>query len=156
MTLKNYTSSVSASRSMSYIEAKLAGQGAKQIVKFYDDDSRVSSIAFAIVIDGVEMPFKLPARVDECERVLKSQVRKPRSDTFKRISEQAERTAWKIVSDWVDVQMAMIELSQVEFMEVFLPYLYNYDKNQTFFETIKERGYKALLTGNVSKSVKSS
>lgn len=154
MTLKNYTSSVSASRSMSYIEAKLAGQGAKQIVKFYNDDNRVSSIAFAIVVDGVEIPFKLPARVDQCERVLKAQVRKPRSDTFKRISEQAERTAWKIVSDWVDVQMAMIELFQVEFMEVFLPYLYNYSKNQTFFETIKEKGYKALLTGNVSKSVK--
>lgn len=149
MTLMNYTSSVSASRSISYIEAKLAGQGAKQIVKFYNDDNRISSIAFTINIDGVEMPFKLPARVEQCEKVLKAKVRRPRSDTFKRITEQAERTAWKIISDWVDVQMAMIELSQVEFMEVFLPYLYSYEKNQTFFETIKERGYKALLTGNV-------
>ena len=156
MTLKNYTSSVSATRSISYIEAKLAGCGANQIVKFYNDESRITSLAFVMSINGVEMPFKLPARVDQCERVLKAQVRRPHSDTFKRISEQAERTAWKIVSDWVDVQMAMIELSQVEFMEVFLPYLFNYDKNQTFFETIKERGYKALLTGTVSKSVKSS
>lgn len=151
MTLKNYTSSVSASRSISRIETKLASHGARQIVKFYDDDNRVSSVAFIMKFDGIEMPYKLPARVAECEKVLKAGIRRPRPDTFKRISDQAERTAWKIVSDWVDAQMAMIELSQVEFMEVFLPYLYSYNKEQTLFESIKERGYKALLPGFVSK-----
>jgi hypothetical protein len=151
MNLMNYTSTVPASRSISYIEAKLAGHGAKQIVKYYDEGCRVSSIAFMMMMEGIEIPFKLPARVEKCELVLKSRVRKPRADTFKRIAEQAERTAWKIVSDWIDAQMAMIELSQVEFMEVFLPYLFNCTKNQTYFESIKERGYKALLPGFVEK-----
>ena len=151
MNLMNYTSTVPAYRSIAYIESKLAGHGAKQIVKFYDDESRVSSIAFIMNVNGVEIPYKLPARVQKCEHVLKSSVKRPRKDTFKRIAEQSERTAWKIVSDWVDAQMAMIELSQVEFMEVFLPYLYSYKKDQTYFESIKERGYKALLPGFVNK-----
>lgn len=145
--LENYTSTVSASRSISHIESKLASQGANQIVKFYDAIGCVCAIAFMMKVDGTEMPYKLPARVSECEKILKEQVRHPRKDTFKRIKEQAERTAWKIVSDWVDAQMAMIRLSQVEFMEVFLPYLYDHSKQQTYFEAIKARGYKALLPG---------
>jgi len=66
-----------------------------------------------------------------------------------RIKEQAERTAWKIVADWVDAQMAMIELSQVELMEVFLPYLFNRQTRQTYFESIKARGFQNLLSAGV-------
>jgi hypothetical protein len=154
MGLKNYTSQVPVSRSISYIEAKLARHGARQVVKFYDEKKRVASVAFIMMADGVEVPYKLPAKVAQCEQILRSEVRRPRADTFERIARQAERTAWKIVSDWVDAQMAMIELSQVEFMEVFLPYLYSFAKEQTFFEAIKERGYKALLPGFVNEDAK--
>ena len=65
--------------------------------------------------------------------------------TRKKIPAQAERTAWKIVLDWVEVQLSMIELAQVEFMEVFLPYLYNGVTQQTYFETLKKQGIAKLL-----------
>ena len=45
--------------------------------------------------------------------------------------------------------MAMIELAQVELMEVFLPYVYDHQKQQTYFEKLKERNYKALLSGRI-------
>ena len=145
MALKNYTSQTSASSSISWIENKLTRSGAKQILKMYDIDGRVQGLAFIIPINGVGMSFKLPAQVDACEKTLKSEVRRPRADTFKRIKKQAERTAWKIVADWLDAQMAMIELSQVEFLQVFMPYLYSHAQEKTFYQISMEKGIQKLL-----------
>jgi len=147
MGLKNYTSKIPALRTISLIEAKLAAHGASQILKEYDPDGKVEGLAFIKKIDGVEMPFKLPAKISECEKILRSMVSKPRKDTLKRISQQAERTAWKLIFDWVDVQMAMTELKQAEFMQIFMPYLYDHSKRQTYFEKMKTRGFQKLLTG---------
>jgi hypothetical protein len=143
--LKNYTSSVSAGQSIRHIEDVLAAHGASQILKEYERDGLVTAVAFIVPMRGVDVPFKLPARVGQCEKVLRGQIKRPREDTEKKIAEQALRTAWKIVSDWVDAQMAMVDLSQVELMEVFLPYVYDGVRKQTYFERIKERGFKTLL-----------
>jgi hypothetical protein len=145
MALKNYTSQISASRSISWIEDKLARHGAKQILKEYSPDGRVTSIAFIIHINGMELPYHLPARIDECEKVLRAEIRRPREDTIKRISEQAERTAWKILADWIDAQIAMVELAQVDIAEVFLPYLFDRSKQQTFYHYLKNRGFQKAL-----------
>ena len=145
MTLKNYTSTVPATKSIAHIEAKLISKGANKILKEYEGQ-RVVSIAFILKIDGVEMPFKLPARVKNCETILRANVSsQARQQTLKKIPAQAERTAWKIVLDWVDVQMSMIELAQVDFMEVFLPYLYNSVTQKTYFEMLKTDGLQKLL-----------
>jgi len=152
--LKNYTSSVPAARSIAWIERKLADHKASQILKDYDPEARVASIAFIVPINGTKFPFKLPARVYECEKVLMGHIRRPRQDTVKRVKKQAERTAWKIVADWIDAQLALIELSQVEFMEVFLPYLYDPAKKQTLFEMVRKNGFQKLLPGLILEKEK--
>lgn len=135
-----------AARSISYIEAKLIQHGAKQIMKTYDENQRLKAIFFSINIAGNDMSFKLPANVQQCEKVLLSNLSsRARPDTRKKVPQQAERTAWKILQDWVEAQMAMIELAQIEVMEVFLPYLYDGQKDQTFFEQIKSKGFQKLL-----------
>jgi len=131
------------------IEAKLAANGATQILKAYTADGKVESIAFIKQMNGFDMPFKLPAKISECEKILRSGVKKPRKDTLKRIKQQAERTAWKMIFDWVDIQMTMIKLNQAEFMQVFMPYLYDHSKQQTYFEEMKARGFQKLLHGGI-------
>ena len=37
--------------------------------------------------------------------------------------EQAERVAWRILKDWVESQMAIVEAGMVKAEEVFLPYM---------------------------------
>jgi hypothetical protein len=146
--LKNYTSGINAERSINFIENKLVHHGAKQILKIYDDKNNVSGLCFNIMIDGQLLPFKLPARIDQCERILMGNLSsKARPETRKQIPQQAARTAWKILADWVEAQMAMIELAQVEVTEVFMPYLYDANKQRTCFEMFKERGFKAMLPG---------
>jgi len=141
--IKNYTSQVPATRSVQRIEDLLVKHGAKNILKLYDQQ-KLTGIAFIISIDGRDIPFRLPARVDRVEQRLRKSIKRPRSGTMNKISDQATRTAWRLLSDWVEVQISLIELDQAELIEVFLPYMYDPSKEQTFFEKIKKDGFKLL------------
>jgi hypothetical protein len=147
MNLKNYTSGIDADTTLARIERLLVSAGATGIQKLYENQ-QCSAIVFHIQFQPNERPLsvRLPANVGKCQEALwrdytKSSVRgrKERSDFL----EQATRTAWKLVQDWVEVQISLIHLEQVEFLQVFLPYVW--DGKQTFFEHVKETGYKALL-----------
>lgn len=143
--IKNYTSSATTARSVQHIEERLVMNGAKDILKTYEG-GRLSGIAFIVDAGGTDMPFRLPARVKNVENALKGSVKRPHRGTMERIEQQAERTAWKLLSDWVDVQMSLIELDQAKFMEVFLPYVYDHASRKTYFEVVEERGFSNLLT----------
>lgn len=146
--LKNYTSTVPASRSIMNIEKCLVDHGAKQIARTYEGGV-VTGIKFVMDLDGRDVVFSLPAKVDNCKQVFISQRVNEISDAgMKRILEQAERTAWRIIRDWIEIQMAMIDLEQIEMAEVFLAYVFNPQTNQTFFEMMKEDKFKALPGGN--------
>jgi hypothetical protein len=146
--IKNYTSTVPADHSVVHIERRLVAQKAKNIMKQYGPTGKLDAIAFIVELNGHDMPFKLPAKVEQVYKKLTGAVRRARKGTMARIEDQAERTAWKLMADWVDVQMSLIELDQVEFLEVFLPYVYNPSTQQTFYEKIKGGGYKLLQPGN--------
>jgi len=115
----------------------------------YDEDQRINGICFVIPVNGNDLAFKLPARIPECEKVLISNMGpRTRPETKKKIPQQTERAAWKILSDRVEAQMAMIELSQIEITEVFLSYLYDHRTDKTFFEKLKVKGFGNLLEYN--------
>lgn len=145
MKLKNYTSETPCDRSLSRIEAVLVSIGASNINKRYEG-GKLIAIMFSVTVNGNDVPFKLPAKVDVVEKVLRQDCKRPRKGTLEKIYQQAERTAWKIVCDWVEIQGTMIKLQQAEFLEVFMPYVYSLKNNQTMFERMKEGNYKALLS----------
>ena len=151
MSLKNYTSEVPASTSMAKIEKALVAAGATDISKKYKDSICIA-VRFRIMHKTPESPqlgtplfFELPARVDACYKVLWQEIKRPLAGTQQKTRQQAERTAWKIISDWVEIQLAMIKLEQAEILQIFLPYVFDPKNEKTFFETIKSGGYKALL-----------
>lgn len=102
MNLKNYTSEVPAARSISRIEEKLVEIGAKNINKEYNDDKSLKGIKFLIDVNGQTIAFELPAKVSTVFKVLWEEVKRPNAGTKDRVRAQAERTAWKLISDWVD------------------------------------------------------
>ena len=144
MNLKNYTSEVPAVTSMGKIETALVQAGATDISKKYQDSVCIA-IRFRMVVNNIPMFFELPAKVENCYRVLYAEIKRPRPDTKQKVRQQAERTAWKIVCDWVLVQLSMIMLEQAEPMQIFLPYAWDPEKEETFFEKLKQGGFKALL-----------
>lgn len=149
MKLKNYTSAVSPDRSVSSIEKILVDIGATYIVKVYEN-SRLSGITFEVDYEAKPMLFKLPANVQAIEDIMKSEIKKPRETTASRIVDQAQRTAWKLLLDWVSVQASMVLIGRRSIIEMFLPYAYNKQQDRTFYECLKQSKFAMLQKENPS------
>jgi hypothetical protein len=142
--IRNYTSSVPAKQSINDIENILISLGARNIMKEYDGAGKILGIAFSIPHGEGVLPFRLPAKTDAIRQMFLDKHSYPTDRQKENAQQQSERTAWKNVRDWVDLQATMIRLEQVEFLEVFLPYSYNMSDNKTLFERFKGSGFKQL------------
>lgn len=147
MNLKNYTSSVPAATTISYIESYLATAGVTGISKQYDNGKPVA-IFFHIELPHNRYTVRLPARITDVQDFLWNEYvagtrrpRKTRDDFY----EQAERTAWKIQQDWVQVQISLIKLKQADFLEVFMGFLW--DGKQSYYQALEKGQFKALPEG---------
>jgi hypothetical protein len=144
--LKNYTTEVPASRSIDNIERLLVDFDASNIMKEYEELQQLpgkicTSISFIVEVEGMKLPFRLPANVQKVATWLKKQ--KPQT-TPKTIAEQANRIAWKQQHEILHLQLGQIEMNQLEKLEVFFPYLYDIQNRQTYYQKIKEGGFKQL------------
>ena len=60
--------------------------------------------------------------------------------------EQAKRVAWRILKDWLEAQMAILDAEMVRMEEIFLPYMTD-NNGQTMFQRLQERGFLQLAAG---------
>lgn len=148
MNLKNYTSNVPVGVTVSRIEQILADAGCSGIAKEYSSGLPIAlmfRIKFAA--DKPEVTVKLPANIQACHDTFwkdhcsgrSTRSRKTKDDFM----EQAARTAWKLQQDWVEVQISLIRLKQMDAMQAFLSYAW--DGTQTVYERVKNTGFRALL-----------
>lgn len=143
MHIKNYTSGVAASVTVARIETILASAGATNISKDYKDGRLVG--VYFVAPDPVTQAwheFRVPVDVEAIFKILSKRRARPTASTNKTDMAQAERTAWKLMQDWIEVQFSLIQMKQAAMLQVFLPYLWN--GQQTMFESLKAGGFKAL------------
>ena len=147
MNIKNYTSTVDASRSMAKIEELLVEIGATNINKQYTNKI-CTGITFLLFDQQLQqtIPFHLKAQVEECFAILWKDVKRPRPDTRATLQIQANKTAWKILSDWTEIQCSMILLGQAKPLQMFLPFMYDMKTSETLFDKIAN-GKMKLLPG---------
>lgn len=148
MNLKNHTSSVPVNITIARIEQMLADAGASGIAKEYENGVPVTIVfKIQVVPDRPPVCVKLPANVQKCQDAFWKDHCKTRSihsrKTEKDFAEQAARTAWKLQQDWVEVQLSMIRLEQLDTVQAFLSYAF--DGERTFYERVKASGFKALM-----------
>lgn len=142
MNIKNYTSSVGVDRTVARIEQLLAQAGATGIVKDYTE-GRLEALAFRVVLpNGRIVSVRLPANHEAVYQAMRKQLKRPRPETLRNLREQSLRTSWKLMQDWVGVQISLIQMQQVDFMQVFLPYVW--DGRRTFYHALKDQNYLAL------------
>jgi len=144
MNIKNYTSTVAFETSVNRIEKNLVKAGANNILKTYDDNQILKGIQFTKELNGTTISFKVEAKTDKIYQLLMKEFTRPTEISKKNSLNQAERTAWKLISDWVDIQLSLIALDQADFMQIFLPYVFNLNTGKTFYSTIKESEFKLL------------
>ncbi|MDE2107426.1 MAG: hypothetical protein KGL39_60075 [Patescibacteria group bacterium] len=140
-TLKNSQST--SKNTFDAIQKTLATHNAKQITFDYDG-GRIVAIAFSIEVNGILLPFRLPARIQNVEKIMYGKNGNTLTTAQK---EQAYRTAWANIRDWIAAQMAMIDTGMVKPEEIFLPYLISPQTGQTFYETMAEQKFLLLPEG---------
>lgn len=143
MAILNYTTTIDSFKTVSEIEYILMKHKAKSIMKNYEGES-ITGLSFLIDTGRQQIPVRLPVKVDECLEVLKKEKKENPRKQIKDTREQAERVAWRILKDWVEVQMALLDIKMVRFEEIFLPYIET-NSGQTIYERLEERQF--LLEG---------
>lgn len=141
MAILNYTTTIESYKTVAEIEKILVKHKAKSIMKDYQDESIVA-LSFLIDVGYNQIPIKLPAKIEECYMVLCNE-KKNGTKNIKATKEQAERVAWRILKDWIEAQMALLDINMVKFEEVFMPYIVD-SNGRTLFEKLEERQF--LLT----------
>ena len=130
MALLNYTTEIDADKTATEIVKILAKHGASSILTDYQDGV-LSAISFTITVDGRKMGFRLPCDWRPVLVILTSGKENPHDARWHeqkhnawnaRWQQQAVRTAWRIVKDWVEAQMALVQTRMVTTQQVFLPY----------------------------------
>lgn len=142
MAILNYSTSIDAFKTVSEIEYILMKHKAKSIMKEFDGDS-ITGLSFLIDTGNYQLPIKLPVKTNECLMVLRKE-KKNGAKSIKDTKEQAERVAWRILKDWVEAQMALLDIEMVSMQEIFMPYIIS-QSGKTLYQTLEER--KFLLEG---------
>lgn len=137
MAILNYTTTIEAYKTVSEIENILVKHKAKSIMKNYNGEA-IESLSFLVDVGYNQIPIKMPAKVDECLKVLQNE--KKINSKVKATREQAERVAWRILKDWVEAQMALLYINMVKMEEVFMPYIVD-KSGQTLFEKLEEKRF---------------
>jgi hypothetical protein len=139
--LLNYTTEIPVEKTIGEIQQVLVKAHATSILAEYDHGA-IKAIMFKIKgKNGQELPFRLPAKVDEAYRVMYGDRDPVQEQRYgKGWREQARRTAWRILLTWVKAQLALIELELAKPEEVFLPYLL-VKGNKTLFEDVQDKHF---------------
>ena len=119
MPLLNYTTKIDAHKTASQIQEILRKHGASAVLIEYDWNGEIAALSFNAATPHGDVGFRLPVDAEATLRVLQKSDAPPRLTT----KEHAVRVSWRIIKDWVEAQMAILETQMVTLDQIFLPYL---------------------------------
>lgn len=143
MAILNYTTSIDCEKTISEIQKCLVKHGATKIVTDYTDKIP-SAVTFCLPMNDNLIAFSLPANYEGVLNAMKRDSKVPNRLCTK---EQALRVSWRIIKDWVEAQLAIVEAKLADMAEVFLPYAVTKQGN-TLYKEIKGNGMLLLQSGN--------
>lgn len=127
----NYTTKIDASRTIGEVQGMLAQRGAKEILIQYTNGVP-TSLMFSIEIGGETFSYSLPCRWQAVQKLLECEARESRYKT----SVHARNVGWRVIKDWIEAQLSLVETGMVEIGEVFLSYQLT-DGKVTVYERMK-------------------
>lgn len=147
MGILNYTTKIDADKSAAEIAKCLSQHGASAVMTEYDPvDNFVTAISFKLKMGDKELGFRLPSDWRPIYTILTKGKKEPAAwlkgnrglaHWKSEHKLQAVRTAWRIIKDWVEAQMALVESQMVTTAQVFLPYTVMRD-GKTLAETVQD------------------
>lgn len=144
----NYTTKIAVESSIAEIQAMLVEHGADAVATTYQD-RLPTGISFKLTTAHGQRAFSLPVDVDSVRQLLVKQSNSGafRSDGYRvpkfETSEHAARVAWRVLKDWVEAQLAIIEAQMATIDQVMLPYLH-VDGDRTLYDNYRDHELRAL------------
>lgn len=140
MPLLNYTTSVAPTRTAMQMSVLLAKHGAAAVATTLVNGKPVG-LAFKIDTPYGSREFSMPVDTDAVFKVLGRQQIERKYKT----REHAERVAWRIAKDWLEVQLAIVESQMVSIDQVMLPYMF-IEPGKTLYQAYRDREEALQLT----------
>jgi hypothetical protein len=144
MPILNYTTKIDSYKTITEIQQVLAKKGARKMIVDNNENSLPIALTFTIDWHGAPLAFALPCNFEGVLRSMKKSSKVPRSLCTE---EQALRVGWRIIKDWVEAQMAIVESELVGVAEVFLPYAVT-KSGTTLYKHIETDGRLLLSNGS--------
>lgn len=120
MPILNYTTTIDAHKTVTEVQRLLATHGARAIMVEYDQAGNPTGLAFQIMRGDYLLRYRLPCRHTNILAILRKD---PAVRPTQRTPAHALRVAWRILLNWCEVQIALIEAEMATIDEVFFPYM---------------------------------
>lgn len=150
MPLLNYTTSIAADKTVAEIQSMLIKAGASAVLAEYEAGV-ITALSFKMKMGEQELSFRLPTDPKPVLELLR--IQKRRNSRIIANEDQARRVAWRIVKDWVEAQLAIIQTRMVTTAQVFLPYAVT-NSGQSLYEYIGQNTQLLLSESRDQKESK--
>jgi hypothetical protein len=128
----NFSTTIEADKTASECVSMLARHGAGAVSIAFDA-GKPTGLSFTIGTQWGPRQYSLPVNIDGTQKALLAAYRK--GTISRRFSErdQAERVGWRVIKDWLESQLALIEAGLLNLPQVMLPYVQG-DDGRTMWE----------------------
>lgn len=144
MALLNHTTKIDPSQSIGEIQKMLSKHGVSAMMTEYEDNE-ISSVAFRMNVQGSQISYRLPCNWKAVREILLGPKHRPylkcRLDD---IDAQSQKLAWRVIKDWIESQLALVEINMVTIPQIFLPYTIM-KGGKTLYDHIQENPGQFLL-----------
>lgn len=110
MPISNYTTTISPEKTIGEISRMLAKFGARRIITDFTTEGIACALQFTFELKSGVMFYTLPCNADG---VLKT-LQRDRAASKYQTEEHAYRVAWRIIKDWVEAQIAIVDAGQAQ------------------------------------------
>lgn len=150
----NYTTQIPADKTIAECQRLLGRHGAAAVAVHFNMEGRADGMSFMLRTPHGERHFTLPVDTAAMLRLLTNQRNQGKLKSHGKggvaaltTPEHAERVAWRVIKDWLEAQLAMIDAQMATLDQVMLPYL-RVDGEKTLYQAYAEREQIALMAGD--------
>lgn len=145
MALLNYTTEIEAAKTLGEITGLLVAAKAQAIMTEFDGAGNPTVVSFKVMGRFGAMSFRLPCNHVAAGNVLNKQARAGKiPKRYLNDVTQARRVGWRIVRQWLEAQLALVELEMVPIEQIFLSYMQT-DDGRTVYERLEEKRFGGLM-----------
>lgn len=141
-TVLNYTTTIEPIKSATECITRLMYHGAHDVA-ITGSSGEPTGLSFQITTQFGPRQYNVPVNIPGTQKALTEAWRKGRIPQRYTDLAQARRVAWRVIKDWLEAQLALIEAGVADMSQVMLPYML-VDDGQTVWDRYLEGALEAI------------